>query len=68
MVALKGIFMERSLCFGSMGMAGLLLLLFLLDLFIGVPFGRTSIFVDILGIIVSGLVLFLAFDASRDLV
>jgi hypothetical protein len=67
MLALKGLFMEKWLCWGSMGVAGLLLLLFLLDAVVGFPFGRTSILVDVFGIIASGVVLFLAFDASRDL-
>ena len=49
MIAVKGIFMEKGLCFGSMGVAGLLLLLFLLDVFAGVPFGGTIV-VDVFGI------------------
>ena len=35
MVAVKGLSMEKWLCWGSIGVAGLLLLLFLLDLFTG---------------------------------
>jgi hypothetical protein len=65
--ALKGIFMERWMCFGSMGVAGLLLLLFLLDLGLGVPFGGVSKVVDVFGLLVSGLVLYLAYDAFKDL-
>ena len=67
MVAVKGIFMEKWLCFGSMGVAGLLLLLFLLDAVISIPFGGSSIVVDIFGIIVCAIVLYLALDAFRDL-
>jgi hypothetical protein len=67
MLALKGLFMEKWLCWGSMGVAGVLLLLFVLDLILGFPFGGLSVVVDILGILACGLVLFLAFDASRDL-
>jgi len=67
MIAAKGIFMEKWLCFGSMGVAGLLLLLFLLDIVLGIPFGGSSLVVDILGVVVCGLVLYLAFDAFRDL-
>ena len=67
MVAVKGIFMEKWLCFGSMGVAGLLFLLFLLDMVIGIPFGGSSIVVDIFGVVVCALVLFLAYDAFRDL-
>jgi hypothetical protein len=67
MVALKGLFMEKWLCWGSMGVAGFLLLLFLLDVFLKVPFGGVSRTVDVFGILASGLVLYLAYDASRDL-
>lgn len=67
MVAVKGIFMEKILCFGSMGIAGLLLLLFILDLAVGIPFGGSSKVVDIFGILVSAMVLYLAYDAFRDL-
>jgi hypothetical protein len=67
MHALKGLFMEKWLCFGSMGVAALLLLLFLLDAALGVPFGRVSVVVDVFGILASGLVLYLGYDAYRDL-
>lgn len=67
MIAVKGIFMEKVLCFGSMGVAGLLLLLFVLDIVMKIPFGGSSTLVDIFGILVSALVLYLAIDALRDL-
>jgi hypothetical protein len=67
MQAVKGIFMEKWLCWSSMGVAGLLILLFLLDLFVKVPFGGISTTVDIFSILASSLVLYLAYDASRDL-
>jgi hypothetical protein len=67
MLALKGLFMEKWLCWGSMGAAGLLLLLFLLDMVAGIPFSGVSPTVDVFGILASGLVLYLAWDASRDL-
>ena len=63
----KGLFMEKWLCWGSMGVAGVLLLLFLLDLFLKVPFGGISLFVDIVSILASTLVLYLAWDAFKDL-
>ncbi len=66
MVTVKGIFMEKWMCYGSMGVAGLLLLLFLLDTFTGIPFGGTIV-VDVFGILASGVVLYLAYDAFRDL-
>jgi hypothetical protein len=43
-----------------------LLLLFLLDVILGFPFGRVSIVVDIFGILASGLVGYLAYDAFLD--
>ncbi len=67
MQAVKGLFMEKWLCWSSMGVAGLLILLFLLDLFLSVPFGRVSPTVDVLVILSCGVVLYLAWDAFRDL-
>ena len=67
MLALKGLFMEKWMCWGSMGVAGVLLLLFLLDMFLSFPFGGVSWFVDITSILACGLVFYLAFDAMRDL-
>ena len=67
MQAVKGLFMEKWLCWGSMGTSGLLLLLFLLDLVLKVPFGGVSPVVDIISILACGLVLYLAYDAFRDL-
>ena len=67
MLALKGLFMEKWMCWGSMGVAGLLLLLFVLDMVLGVPFGGVSIVVDVVAVLACGIVLYLAFDAMRDL-
>jgi hypothetical protein len=67
MQAVKGLDMEKWLCWGSMGAAGLLLLLFLLDLFLSVPFGGISKAVDVMSILASALVLYLAYDAFKDL-
>jgi hypothetical protein len=67
MQAVKGRSMEKRLCYGAMGVSGFLLLLFLLDLVVGFPFGRINIFVDIVGLLASALVLYLSYDAFRDL-
>jgi hypothetical protein len=67
MQALKGLFMEKWLCWGSMGVAGFLLLLFLLDLLLGFPFGGINKTVDVFSMVACGLVLYLAYDAFRDL-
>jgi hypothetical protein len=66
MLLAKGFSMEKWLCWSSMGVAGLLLLLFVLDMSIRVPFGRISPMVDVISIVASALVLYLAWDAYRD--
>jgi hypothetical protein len=59
--------MEKWLCWASLGIAGFLLLLFLLDLTLQFPFGRLSLAVDIFIVIASAVVLLLSWDALRDL-
>ena len=60
--------MEKWLCWGAMGVSGGLLLLFVLDLVtLKIPFGGLSRLVDILGAISCALVLFLSWDAFKDL-
>lgn len=63
----KGLAMEKWLCWGSLGISGLLLLLFLLDMIIGIPFGGIDVIVNIIGIIACGLVGYLAFESFKDL-
>ncbi len=67
MWSVKGLSMEKWLCWGSMGIAGFLILMFLLDLILGIPFGQVSLIADILGIIAAGVVGYLGWDASKDL-
>ena len=67
MQAVKGLSMEKWLCWGSMGVAGILFVLFLLDLLTGFPFSGVNATVDIFSMIASAIVLYLAWDASRDL-
>lgn len=62
----KGLSMEKWLCWGSMGVSGFLLLLFLIDIIAGFPFGRLSTVVDIFGLLACGVVIYLGWDASRD--
>jgi hypothetical protein len=66
MWAVKGLSMEKGLCMATMGLAGVLLLLFLLDLVLKFPFGGLSSLVDILGLISCGAVLYLGWDAFKD--
>jgi hypothetical protein len=67
MLVVKGLSMEKWLCWASMGVSGALLLLFLLDLILGFPFGRLSTPVDVIAILACGLVLYLGYDAFKDL-
>jgi len=66
MQAVKGLSMEKWLCWGSLGVAGLMLLLFILDLALSFPFGGLSKTIDILGIIASSVLVYLSFSALRD--
>lgn len=60
--------MEKGLCYGALGVAALMLLIFLLDLFAGFPFGGSPfVVVDVFGVLASGVVGYLAWNASRDL-
>jgi hypothetical protein len=67
MQAVKGSSMEKWFCWGGLGTAGLLLLLFLLDLIIEIPFGRLSPTLDVLVILASGILAYLSFNALREL-
>jgi hypothetical protein len=64
----KGRAMDKILCFGSLGVAILMLLIFLLDLVAKVPFGGGPfVTVDIVGVLASAVVVYLAWNASKDL-
>ncbi|HYT94662.1 MAG TPA: hypothetical protein VEL76_38455 [Gemmataceae bacterium] len=67
MRAVKGLSMEKWMCWASMGVAGFLLLLFLLDLVVRFPFGGLNRLVDVLAVISCGVVLYLGWDAFQDL-
>ena len=62
--------MEKKLCIASMSVAGVLLLLFVLDLVLGIPFGGPPAFIliDIVGLVAGGILLYLSWNALRDLV
>lgn len=61
--------MEKKLSIASMVVAGLLLFAFLLDLIAGIPFGGPPTFtvIDIVGILAGALLLYLSWNALRDL-
>ena len=64
----KGRAMDKILCFGSLGVAILMLVIFLMDLVAGVPFGGGPFTtVDVVGFIASAIVAYLAYNASKDL-
>ncbi|MFN4261850.1 MAG: hypothetical protein ACK4RK_21425 [Gemmataceae bacterium] len=73
MMAAKGLAMEKWLCFGSMGVGFILLVLFALDLIMGMasasflPFSGMSTVLDIILILASGLLIYLGWDAYRDI-
>ncbi len=59
--------MEKWMCWSALGASGVVLVLFLLDLILGFPFGKLSTTVDILASIACGLVGYVSWDALRDL-
>ena len=64
--------MEKWMCYAALGAAAVMLIVFLLDLLTGFPFGGTAsaenpfTYVDIFGIIASCVVGYLGFSALRD--
>ena len=69
MQALKGRSMEKWLCWGAMGTAGVLGLMFVLDLFTGMPFGGPKagfLLIDVVGILGCCIVGYLGWDAFQD--
>jgi len=68
MQASKGLAMEKRLCWAALGVAGLWLVIFLLDLVLNMPFGLRSVSpaVDIVIMLCCALLGYLAWDALRD--
>jgi hypothetical protein len=61
--------MQKWMCLGAIGVAGLALLLCALDLFTGIPFRGSSdayILADIGGIVTAGVLIYLGFNAYQD--
>ncbi len=67
MQAVKGLAMEKWLCWGALGVTGLMLLFFILDLSLGFPFGRLSPAADVFGILASAILIYLCYETVREL-
>ncbi len=59
--------LELKICWGTLGAAGLLALVFLLDLLVGVPFGKASIPLDVLVLLATLILAYLSWDTLREL-
>ncbi len=65
--------MDKLLCFGVLGVGALMLVVFLLDLVAGIPFGggvsknNPFALADILGLLGSAVVVYLGWNSLRDL-
>ncbi len=72
-LAAKGWEMEKYMCYGALGVAAVMGLLFLLDLVIGFPFRGSApgsnpfLLTDIFGLLAAAAVGYLGFNALRDL-
>ena len=58
--------MEKWMCLGSMGISGILLVVFALDLIMKIPFGGLSSTVDIIGIVAAVLITYLGWESFRE--
>ncbi len=69
MQAVKGLSsMEKWLCWGSIATGGVVLLLFVLNLLLHIPFGKSiNLAVHLVVIVASGLLVYLGYNALRDL-
>lgn len=59
--------LQKTLIGASLGVAGLLAVIFLVDLIIGIPFGRFSIMTDAFVLLASGLIIYQGIETWRDL-
>lgn len=64
--------MEKWLCWSALGVGGVLLLLFLLDLILSIahvpflPFGGISPTIDVIVVLACGILLYISWDAYKD--
>ena len=64
---LKGWSMEKWLCWGSLGVAGTLLLFFVLDMILSIPFGGAGWLVNGIGVLACACVGYLAWESFKEL-
>jgi len=64
--AVKGLSMEKWMCLATMGVSGLLLVLFLLDLILSIPFAGVSKPLDVILAVACGFAVYLGWDAYQD--
>lgn len=57
---------EKVLCIVALVIAGLLTLVFLLDLILGIPFGRASLVLDILFVLGGAFTIWQGIEAYRE--
>lgn len=67
MFAARGASMEKGMSWACASVGGIMLLFFILDIAVGVPFGGLSKVVDIFGILASGILLYLSIETLREL-
>lgn len=58
--------MTRNMIFGSMGVAGLVALVAILDLTLKFPFGGSHQVMDILYLVAAAIILYLGWETSRE--
>ena len=58
--------MAKNMIFGSIGVAGLVALLSILDMAVGFPFGGYSLTTDILFLVGAAIVLYLGWETFRE--
>ena len=68
MQMVKGLMMEKRLCFVGMAVAGVLFIIFLLDMFTGIPFGLRGVStpLEVIILICCALLGYLSWDAFRE--
>lgn len=59
--------MEKGLCLGAMGVAGLVLLLHVMDMATGSPFGGQATLHNLIFIVASGIVGYISYETWREM-